>query len=190
MFQRIIDDMKTSTGEAMRQTSLAAVAVLLLLVATAFSSAALFVAALDQYGPIEACLAVGGLYLVASAIAASFYFARKRQIERRAAERARSTAQAFLIDPVMVATGIQIVRAIGVKRLYPERTVVAVSGDGDFLMNGQDFATAIQFEAPVIVIVADNGLYGTIRMHQEREYPGRVSATVLRNPDFAALARA
>jgi acetolactate synthase-1/2/3 large subunit len=57
-------------------------------------------------------------------------------------------------------------------------------------MNGQDFATAVQFEAPVIVIVADNGLYGTIRMHQERHYPGRISATQLRNPDFAAYARA
>jgi acetolactate synthase-1/2/3 large subunit len=57
-------------------------------------------------------------------------------------------------------------------------------------MNGQDFATAVQFDAPIIVIIADNGLYGTIRMHQEREYPGRVSATQLRNPDFAAYARA
>jgi acetolactate synthase-1/2/3 large subunit len=57
-------------------------------------------------------------------------------------------------------------------------------------MNGQDFATAVQFEAPVIVIIADNGLYGTIRMHQERHYPGRISATQLRNPDFAAYARA
>jgi acetolactate synthase-1/2/3 large subunit len=79
---------------------------------------------------------------------------------------------------------------VGFTRLYPDRTVVAISGDGDFLMNGQDFATAVQFGAAVIVIIADNGLYGTIRMHQEREYPGRVSATQLRNPDFAAYARA
>jgi acetolactate synthase-1/2/3 large subunit len=82
--------------------------------------------------------------------------------------------------------GYGVPAAIGVKRLYPGCTVVAFSGDGDFLMNGQDFATAVQFEAPVIIIVADNGLYGSIRMHQERHYPGRISATQLRNPDFAA----
>jgi acetolactate synthase-1/2/3 large subunit len=76
------------------------------------------------------------------------------------------------------------------KRLYPDRTVLAISGDGDFLMNGQEFATAVQFDLPVTVLIFDNSLYGTIRMHQEREYPGRVSATVLKNPDFAAYARA
>jgi acetolactate synthase-1/2/3 large subunit len=57
-------------------------------------------------------------------------------------------------------------------------------------MNGQEFATAVQFDLPIIVIVCDNGIYGTIRMHQERDYPGRVSATNLKNPDFAAYARA
>ena len=91
--------------------------------------------------------------------------------------------------PTAGSMGYGVPAAIGVKRLYPERTVVAVSGDGDFLMNGQDFATAVQFGAAVIIIVADNGLYGTIRMHQERHYPGRLSATTLRNPDFAAYAR-
>jgi acetolactate synthase-1/2/3 large subunit len=94
------------------------------------------------------------------------------------------------IAPTAGSMGYGVPAAIGVKRLYPDRTVVALSGDGDFLMNGQDFATAVQFDAPIIVIIADNGLYGTIRMHQEREYPGRVSATQLRNPDFAAYARA
>jgi acetolactate synthase-1/2/3 large subunit len=67
---------------------------------------------------------------------------------------------------------------------------VAFAGDGDFLMNGQELATAAQYGANVIVIVVNNGMYGTIRMHQEREYPGRVSGTELKNPDFAALARA
>ena len=86
--------------------------------------------------------------------------------------------------------GYGVPAAVAMKRLHPDRTVVCLAGDGDFLMNGQDFATAIQFDAPIIVIIADNGLYGTIRMHQEREYPGRVSATSLRNPDFAAYARA
>jgi acetolactate synthase-1/2/3 large subunit len=92
--------------------------------------------------------------------------------------------------PTAGSMGYGVPAAVAMKRLHPERTVVAVSGDGDFLMNGQDFATAVQFEAPIIVIVADNGLYGTIRMHQERHYPGRISATQLRNPDFAAYARA
>jgi acetolactate synthase-1/2/3 large subunit len=68
--------------------------------------------------------------------------------------------------------------------------VVCLAGDGDFLMNGQEFATAVQYGAPFVTIIADNGMYGTIRMHQEREYPGRVSATDLRNPDFPAYARA
>jgi acetolactate synthase I/II/III large subunit len=85
--------------------------------------------------------------------------------------------------------GYGLPAAVGMKRLYPERTVVAVCGDGDFLMTGQDFATAVQYELPIIVIVADNGMYGTIRMHQERHYPGRISATALKNPDFAAYAR-
>ncbi len=76
------------------------------------------------------------------------------------------------------------------KRLYPERTVISVNGDGDFLMNGQEFATAVQYDLPIVVIVCDNGLYGTIRMHQERDYPGRVFATGLRNPDFSSYARA
>jgi acetolactate synthase-1/2/3 large subunit len=65
-----------------------------------------------------------------------------------------------------------------------------VAGDGDFLMNGQELATAAQYGIDLLVIVIDNGSYGTIRMHQEREFPGRVVATDLANPDFAALARA
>jgi acetolactate synthase-1/2/3 large subunit len=73
---------------------------------------------------------------------------------------------------------------------FKDRPVVCVAGDGDFLMNGQELATAAQYGADLLVIVVDNGSYGTIRMHQEREYPERISATELRNPDFAALARA
>jgi len=71
-----------------------------------------------------------------------------------------------------------------------QRTVLNFAGDGDFLMNGQELATAVQYRAPVLFIVFNNGAYGTIRMHQEREYPARVSGTGLQNPDFAALARA
>ncbi len=68
--------------------------------------------------------------------------------------------------------------------------MICFAGDGCFLMNGQEFATAVQYELPIVVIVVDNGMYGTIRMHQEREYPRRISATALKNPDFAAYARA
>jgi acetolactate synthase-1/2/3 large subunit len=67
--------------------------------------------------------------------------------------------------------------------------VVCFSGDGDFLMSGQELATAVQYNAPIIVIVVNNGMYGTIRMHQERHYPGRVIGSELVNPHFAAYAR-
>ncbi len=86
--------------------------------------------------------------------------------------------------------GYGLPAAVGAKIAMPERTVVAFCGDGDFLMNGQEFATAIQYGAPIIALVVNNGMYGTIRMHQEREYPERVSGTELWNPDFAAYARA
>ena len=86
--------------------------------------------------------------------------------------------------------GFGLPAAIGAQRLFPKRTVVCFAGDGDFLMNGQEFATAVQYGLPIIVVLIDNGMYGTIRMHQERMYPGRVIATALRNPDFALYARA
>jgi acetolactate synthase-1/2/3 large subunit len=94
------------------------------------------------------------------------------------------------LAPNSGSMGYGVPAALGAKRLYPDRTVIAFAGDGDFLMNGQEFATAVQYDMPLVIIVADNGMYGTIRMHQEREYPGRVSATGLKNPDFAAYARA
>jgi len=80
--------------------------------------------------------------------------------------------------------------AVAAKLAFPEREVLAFAGDGCFMMNGQEFATAMQHGAAIVVIVVDNGMYGTIRMHQEREYPARISGTALQNPDFAALARA
>ena len=94
------------------------------------------------------------------------------------------------IAPTSGSMGYGVPAAVAMKRLYPERPVICVAGDGDFLMNGQEFATAVQYGLPFIVLIADNGIYGTIRMHQEREYPGRIIATELRNPDFAAYARA
>jgi len=68
--------------------------------------------------------------------------------------------------------------------------VLGWCGDGDFLMTGQELATAVQYAARPIIVIVNNGMYGTIRMHQERDYPGRVSGTALQNPDFAAYARA
>ncbi len=94
------------------------------------------------------------------------------------------------VAPISGSMGYGVPAAIAMKRLYPERQVICLAGDGDFLMNGQEFATAVQYDLPFITIVFDNGMYGTIRMHQEREYPGRISATALRNPDFPAYARA
>jgi acetolactate synthase-1/2/3 large subunit len=67
---------------------------------------------------------------------------------------------------------------------------VCLAGDGDFLMTGQELATAVQEELAVVILVVNNAMYGTIRMHQERHYPGRVVGTDLRNPDFVAYARA
>lgn len=92
--------------------------------------------------------------------------------------------------PASGSMGYGVPAAVAAKQAFPERTVVAFAGDGCFMMHGQEFATAVQHKLPIIVIVVNNSMYGTIRMHQERDYPGRVSATELTNPDFAALARA
>jgi acetolactate synthase-1/2/3 large subunit len=94
------------------------------------------------------------------------------------------------VAPTSGSMGYGLPAALAMKTLHPGRPVVCIAGDGDFLMTGQDFATAVQYELPIVVVLADNGLYGTIRMHQEREYPGRVIATALRNPDFVAYAMA
>src|SRR6266581_2987059 len=129
MFQRMIDDFKVSTGTAVRQTSLAAIAAFALFITTAFLCAAAFVVVLDTYGLVQACLAGAGLFFIVALIAASSYIVRKRQIEALAAERAKSeaksTAHSLLADPMLIATGLQIVRAIGVKRLLP---ILAVGG--------------------------------------------------------------
>ncbi|MEM6475604.1 MAG: thiamine pyrophosphate-binding protein [Pseudomonadota bacterium] len=94
------------------------------------------------------------------------------------------------LAPTAGAMGYGVPAAVAAALRYTGRTVVAVAGDGDFLMNGQELATAAQYGANLLVLVVDNGAYGTIRMHQEREYPGRVSATQLANPDFAMLGAA
>ena len=94
------------------------------------------------------------------------------------------------LAPTSGSMGYSVPAAVAAKIAAPGRTVVALAGDGEFLMNGQEFATAMQYGAAIIVLVVNNGMYGTIRMHQEREYPGRVSGSELSNPDFAAYARA
>lgn len=93
------------------------------------------------------------------------------------------------LAPTSGAMGYGLPAAIAAKLVEPERTVVCFAGDGDFMMSVQELATAVQYDAAVLVLVVNNGMYGTIRMHQEREYPGRVVGTDLVNPDFAALAR-
>ena len=94
------------------------------------------------------------------------------------------------LAPTAGSMGYGLPAAVAAALRFKDRPVVCVAGDGDFLMNGQELATAAQYGADLLVIVVDNGSYGTIRMHQERDYPKRISGTGLANPDFAALARA
>jgi len=94
------------------------------------------------------------------------------------------------LAPYAGAMGYAVPAAVAAKLLRPRSPVISWNGDGCFLMNGQELATAVQHRLAIVFVVLDNGMYGTIRMHQERTYPGRVSGTALENPDFAALARA
>jgi hypothetical protein len=128
MFQRIINDFKESTGTALRLTSLAAAAAVALFITTSFLCAAAFVFVFQKYGLVEACLTGAGVYFVVTVIAAGCYMARKKQVEARAAhaaETAKSAVQTALADPVLVAAGIQVIRAIGVKKLIP---ILALGG--------------------------------------------------------------
>jgi acetolactate synthase-1/2/3 large subunit len=94
------------------------------------------------------------------------------------------------LAPTSGAMGYAVPSGVAAKIVDPARTVVTFAGDGEFMMTGQELATAVQYGAGVIIIVFNNSMFGTIRMHQEKNYPGRVSGTTLHNPDFAALARA
>jgi acetolactate synthase-1/2/3 large subunit len=94
------------------------------------------------------------------------------------------------LAPTSGAMGYGVPAAVAAKIVQPNRMVVSFAGDGCFLMNGQEFATAVQHGANVVIVVVDNGMYGTIRMHQEREYPARVLGTTLVNPDFAKYGEA
>ncbi|HEY8332805.1 MAG TPA: hypothetical protein VIQ05_03340 [Tardiphaga sp.] len=132
MFQRMIEDFKSGTGAAVRMTSLAAAVGFALFVTLAFLSAAAFMAVLQKYGPVEACLTVAGIFLVISLIVAAIYSTKKRQAELRAAaaaaaarEAAKSAASSMLADPMLLAAGLQLVRAVGLKKLIP---LLAVGG--------------------------------------------------------------
>ena len=94
------------------------------------------------------------------------------------------------VCPRSGSMGYGVAAAIAAKLVYPDRIALCFTGDGDFVMSSPEFATAVQYELPIIVLLVNNGMYGTIRMHQERQFPGRVVGTDLVNPDFPALARA
>jgi hypothetical protein len=143
MLQRLINDVKDATGNALRLTSLAAAAAIALFITIAFLCAAAFIYVLQHYGPVEACLAGAALFLVVTLIAASVYIVRKREMRRRAEKAAKAAAANVLTDPVVVATGLQIVRAIGVKRLIP---ILAVGGLALGLMVGRSAASVSEPE--------------------------------------------
>jgi ABC-type transport system involved in multi-copper enzyme maturation permease subunit len=128
MFQRILDGISASTGTTVRLTSLAAGAAFALFITTCFLCAAAFISVLEKYGPVQACLAGAGVFFLLTLTAAVSYWAYKRELRREAhvaAERAAKAAPSMLADPMLLATGLQIVRAIGVKRLLP---ILAIGG--------------------------------------------------------------
>ena len=157
MFARMIDHFRESTGNALRLTSLAAAAAFALLITTSFLCAALFMFMLEKYGPVEACLAGAGVFFLVTMIAALCYTARKNEVRARAEEAAReaareaassakSAAQGMLADPMLLAAALQVVRAIGVRKLIP---ILAIGGLAlGFMMSRGTNATGDQAEAP------------------------------------------
>jgi hypothetical protein len=125
MFGRMIDDFRDSTGTALRLTSLLAAVALALLVTLSFLCAAAFVFVLENYGLIQACLTGAAIFFVVALIAAAGYLLRKNRIKARRAEPAKSAVQTALADPMLVAAGIQVISAIGIKKLIP---ILAVGG--------------------------------------------------------------
>lgn len=152
MFARMIDDLKDSTGTAVRQTSLVAAAAFALLVTISFLCAALFVYVLQKYGAVAACLAGAGVFFAVALIAAVFFAVRKKQLRardeqaaREAARSAKSAASNMLADPMLLAAGLQVVRAIGIKKLVP---ILAIGGLAlGFMMSRGASATGDEAEA-------------------------------------------
>lgn len=132
MFQKLIDDFRQSTGNALYLTSLAVVIGALLFITVAFLCAAAFVFVLEKYGLLQACFAGAGVFFVAAITAAIFYMVQKRRIEKERAEAAaeaarQSTLQAALSDPMVLAAGLQIVRIIGLKRIIPLAAIAGIA---------------------------------------------------------------
>jgi Zn-dependent protease with chaperone function len=125
MFQRVMDGIRASTGSTVRLTTLALAAAIALFITTSFLCAAVFIQVLQTYGPVQACLAGAGVFFLLTLAAAGSYLAYKKELEKRADRAAKSAAQNLLADPMLIATGLQIVRAIGVKRLLP---ILAIGG--------------------------------------------------------------
>ena len=139
MLGRMIDDLKESSGTALRLTSLAAAAALALFITTSFLCAAAFVFVLQKYGLVEACLTGAGIFFVVTLIAAGCYMARKNKAKARVEENAKSAVQTALADPMLVAAGIQVIRAIGIKKLIP---ILAVGGLALGLLASRNSSTA------------------------------------------------
>jgi hypothetical protein len=131
MLKGLIDDLKNSTGNSLRMTSLVAMAGFAGFVALAFGCAAAFIAVMQRYGLIEACLTIAGIFVVIAGIFAQIYAVKQRRLRERAAAAARAAARAAanapLIDPMMVATGIQIARTLGLKKLIPLLALAGVA---------------------------------------------------------------
>jgi hypothetical protein len=131
MLKGLIDDLKNSTGNSLRMTSLVALAGFAGFVALCFLCAAAFIAVMQHYGVIEACLTIAGIFIVVAAIFAQVYAVKQRRLRERAAAAARAAARAAanapLIDPMMIATGIQIARTLGLKKLIPLLALAGVA---------------------------------------------------------------
>lgn len=125
MFQRIIDNIKDGASNALQLTSLAAIAALALLVTTSFLCAAAVVFVMQKYGPVEACLAGAGIFFVVALIAVGGYLEQKRRARIRAAQAPKSAVHTALADPMVVAAALQLIRAVGIKKLVP---VLAIGG--------------------------------------------------------------
>jgi len=125
MFQRLIEDLKESTGTTIRMTLLAVAAAVGLFITTSFLCAAAFVFVLQRHGLVPACLTGAAIFFVVTMIAAISYMVRKRQTQTRVAAAARSAAHTAFADPMLMTAGLQVVRAIGIKRLLP---ILAIGG--------------------------------------------------------------
>jgi hypothetical protein len=131
MLKGLIDDLKNSTGNSLRMTSLVALAGFAGFVALCFLCAAAFIAVLQRYGVIEACLTIAAIFVIIAAVFAQVYAVKQRRLRERAAAAARAAAKAAanapLIDPMMVATGIQIARTLGLKKVIPLLALAGVA---------------------------------------------------------------